>query len=159
MVSLPIRVQCQTSPHRRNKDNTVRYTFQTTRFHSWGRHRRQKYNDATRHIVCESYWCGTTGTNLKLRKAWLWRHGSTKDIIGGKPHDYTKSTPRLDDRTTRRKASPILSGEELHSQGRGTTMGYSQDVPRSPNGRTPQRVRDIQLHLTALLVARLKDLH
>ena len=38
-------------------------------------------------------------------------------------------------------------------------MGHSQNVPGSPNGRTPWGVRDIQLYPTALLVAWLENLH
>ena len=158
MVSLLIGIQRQTSPHCRNEGNTVRYTFQTTRFHSRGGHGQQKYNDATRHTIHESYRCGITRTNSKLWEAWLWRHGNTKDSIRRRPHNYLKSTPRLDDGTCRREASPILSGKELYSKRWGTTMVHSQDVPQSSNSRTPQRVRNIQLHPTALFVARLKDL-
>ena len=96
--------------------------------------------------------------NSELRETRLRRHGSTKNSVGGRPHDYSKSAPRLDGRTCRRKTGLVLLGEELHSQRQGTATGHSQNVPRPPNGGTPWRVRDIQLYLTALLVAWLENL-
>ena len=69
-----------------------------------------------------------------------------------------KSTSGLDGKTCRRETGPLLLREKLHPQGRRSTKGHSQNVPRPPNSRTSQRTGNIQFYLTALLVARPKNL-